>query len=140
MGPQPTTCTYTFNAKDLTQTFYTNVPCVDPANGPPTGILTATYSEVFHETVNQAGDGWLTSTVTGDMSFIPYDSSRPSYTGHFMSWFGASFNRNNSVLHDTSNTSLRGSDGSHLSVHMVDHTSISASGITLQFTKATTSC
>jgi hypothetical protein len=140
MGPQPATCTYTFNAQDLTQTFYTNNPCVDPPNGPPTGILTATYSEVFHETVNQAGDVWLTSTVTGDMSFIPYDPSRPSYAGHFVSWFGGSFNMNNSVLHDTSTTSLRGSDGSHISIHMADHTSISASGITLQFDNATTSC
>jgi hypothetical protein len=137
LGPQPATCTYTVNMHGLIQTFQTNVPCVDPQNGPPTGVLTTTYSEVFHETVNQAGDAWLTSTVTGDLSFIPYDSSRPSYTGHFESWFGESFNLNNMVpLHDTNNTTLTGSDGSHLSIHMIDHMSISASGITLQFDKA----
>jgi hypothetical protein len=135
MGPQATTCTYTVNMHGLIQMFQTNVPCVDPPNGPPTGVLTATYSEVFHETVNQAGDGWFTSTVTGGLSFIPYDSSHPSYTGHFESWMGASFNLNNVVLHDTNNTTLTGSDGSHLSIHMIDHMSISASGITLQFDK-----
>lgn len=136
LGPQPVTCTYTANNHDLTQTLQSNVPCVDPSNGPPTGILTLTYGEVFHETVNQAGDGWLTSTVTGDLSFIPSDSARPSYAGHFENWFGASFNLNNSVFHDTSNTTATGSDGSHLSFHMIDHMSISASGITLQFDKA----
>lgn len=137
LGPQPTTCTYTANVQDLTQTVPSNVPCVDPPNGPPTGMLTLTYGEVFHETVNQAGDGWLTSTVTGDLSFIPFDSSRPSYTGHFESWFGASINLNNAVFHDTNNSTAVGSDGSHISFHMIDHMAISASGITFQFDKAT---
>lgn len=136
LGPQPTTCTYTANVHDLTQTSPSNVPCVDPPTGPPTGMLTLTYGEVFHETVNQAGDGWFTSTVTGGLSFIPFDSTRPSYAGHFESWFGAGFNLNNAVFHDTNNTTATGSDGSRLSFHMIDHMSISASGITLQFDKA----
>ena len=136
-GPQSTTCTYTVNVQGLTQTVQTNVPCVDPPNGPPTGTLNLNYSEVFHETVNQAGDAWFTSTVTGDLTFIPFDSSRPSYTGHFESWFGASINQNNAVFHDTNNNTATGSDGSHLSFHMVDHMAISASGITFQFDKAT---
>jgi hypothetical protein len=137
LGPQPATCTYTENMQGLIQTFQTNLPCVDPPNGPPTGVLTTTYSEVFHVTVNQAGDAWLTSTVTGDLSFIPDDSSRPSYTGHFESWFGESLNLNNAVLQNTANNTLVGSDGSHLSFHMIYHMSISASGITFQFDKAT---
>ena len=135
LGPQPATCTFTVNNHDLSQTFSTNVPCVDPPNGPPTGTLTFAYGDVFHLTVNKAGDAWMTSTVTGDADFIPYDSSRPSYTGHFETWFGASFNQNNTVLHDTNNFTLKGSDGSHISVHMIDHMSISASGITHQFAK-----
>lgn len=136
-GPQPTTCTYTANVHDLTQTSPTNVPCVDPPTDPPTGMITLNYGEVFHETVNQAGDAWFTSTVTGDFSFIPFDLSRPSYTGHFESWFGASINRNNEVFHDITNNTATGSDGSHLSFHMIDHMAISASGITFQFDKAT---
>jgi hypothetical protein len=137
LGPQPATCTYTVNMHDLTQTSPSNVPCVDPPTGPPTGIVTVNYSEVFHETVNQAGDAWFTSTVTGDLTFVPFDSSRPSYSGHFESWFGASMNRNNAVFHDTTNNTLIGSDGSHLRFHMIDHMAISASGITFQFDKAT---
>jgi hypothetical protein len=90
---------------------------------------------VFHETINQAGDGWLTSTQTGDFSFTPYKTTRPSYTGHFENWFGESFNKNNAVLHDTFNVHGTGSDGSTLSFHMIDHMSISASGITLVFDK-----
>jgi hypothetical protein len=137
MGPQPATCTYTNNVHDLTLTSPSNVLCVDPPNGPLTGTVTANYGEVFHETVNQAGDAWFTSTVTGDLSFIPFDSSRPSYTGHFESWFGASINQNNAVFHDTTNNTLIGSDGSHVSFHMIDHMAISASGISFQFDKAT---
>jgi hypothetical protein len=136
MGPQPATCTYTANVRDLTQTLPSNVPCVDPPTGPPTGVVTLTYSEVFHETVNQAGDAWFTSTVTGHFSFIPTDSSRPSYTGHFESWFGASINQNNAVFHDITNNTATGSDGSHLSFHMINHMSVGVSGITLQFDKA----
>jgi hypothetical protein len=136
LGPQPATCTYTANNHDLIQTLPSNVPCVDPPNGPPTGELTLTYGEVFHVTVNEAGDGWLTSTVTGNLSFTPFDLSRPSYTGHFESWFGASFNLNNAVFQDTTNNTAIGSDGSHLSFHMIGHMSISASGINFQFDKA----
>jgi len=46
-------------------------------------------------------------------------------------------NQNNAVFHDTNNITLTGSDGSHLSVHMIDHIAISASGITFQFDKLT---
>jgi hypothetical protein len=133
--PQASTCTYTQNVHGATQTFPTNVPCVDPANGPPTGMLTITFNAVFHGTVNTAGDSWVTSTTTGDFSFTPFDPARPSYTGHFETWFGSSFNRNNSVLHDVFNVYGTGSDGSTLTAHFVDHLSISASGITLTFDK-----
>jgi hypothetical protein len=138
LGPQPTTCTYTAIVRDLTLTSPSSLACVDPPTGPPTGMVTVNYGYVFHETLNQAGDGGFTSTVTGDLSFIPFDSSRPSYTGHFETWMGAHMNRNNAIFHDTNNLTLTGSDGSHLSVHMVDHVAISASGISFQFDK--TSC
>jgi hypothetical protein len=119
----------------VTQSFPTNVPCVDPANGPPTGIVTITFNAVFHETVNRAGDGWITSTSTGDFSFTPFDPAKLSYKGHFESWFGGSFNRNNTVLHDIFNIHGTGSDGSSLTGHFIDHMSVSASGITLTFDK-----
>ena len=135
IGPQPSTCTYTQNAHAVTQTFPANVPCIDPVNGPPTGMLTFTFNGVFHETVNRAGDGWFTSTQTGTISFAPFDPARPSYSGRTETWFGESFNQNNLVLHDTFNGHAAGSDGSTLSFHIVDHYSISASGITHTFDK-----
>jgi hypothetical protein len=97
--------------------------------------VTITFNAVFHITVNQAGDGWETSTATGSFSFAPFDPSRPSYTGHFTDWFGGSFNMNNTVLHDTFNIRGTGSDGSAFSAHLIDHMSISASGVTLTFDK-----
>jgi hypothetical protein len=136
LGPQPSTCTYTLNVQGASQTFPTNVPCIDPPNGPPTGMLTITFNAVFHETVDQAGDGWLTTTMEGSLSFIPFDPSRPSYTGHAAAWFGASINQNNAVFDDIFNVTATGSDGSQLSFHVIDHQSISASGIGLQFTQA----
>jgi hypothetical protein len=86
-------------------------------------------NEIFHVTVNGAGDVWLTQTQTGSISFVPFNASQPSYSGHIASWFGGSLNKNNSVIHDTSNARLRGSDGSTVALHMVDHTSFSARGI-----------
>ncbi len=127
-------CTFTQNFHG-TQSFPTNVPCVDPFNGPNTGTLTITGNSVFHVTVNGAGDAWLTGTTVGEFSFIPFDSARPSYRGHAQSWFGQSFNQNNHVFHDTLNLRGTGSDGSTLTAHLVDHMSISASGITLVFDK-----
>ena len=134
-GPQASTCTFTQNDHGLTQTFPSNVPCIDAPTGPPTGTLTLTYNDVFHVTVNKAGDVWATGTMEGRFSFIPFDPSRPSYTGHFATWFGESINQNNSVFHDTFNVHGTGSDGSTLSFHMVSHMSVSASGITLTFDK-----
>lgn len=134
--PQPSTCTYTQNLHGVVQTFPSNVPCVDPATGPPTGMLTLTSNEVFHVTVNRAGDGWITGTSEGSFSFTPFDPTRPSYTGHYTSWFGGSFNQKNLVFHDTFNVHGTGSDGSSLDFHMIDHFSISASGVVLVFDKA----
>jgi hypothetical protein len=133
-GPQETTCTYTQNVHGAVQSFPSNVPCVDPPNS-VTGFLTLTSNAVFHETVNTAGDDWFTSTQTGDFSFVSFDPAALSYTGHFETWFGGSFNQNNSVLHDTFHVHGTASDGSSLTAHMLDHMSISASGITLVFDK-----
>lgn len=131
--PQASTCTYTQNVHGGTQTFPSNVPCVDPPNS-VTGMLTLNFTAVFHVTVNTAGDAWFTSTQEGDFSFVPFKPGL-SYTGHFAIWFGASFNQNNSVVHDTFNIHGTASDGSALTFHMVNHMSISASGITLAFDK-----
>jgi hypothetical protein len=79
--------------------------------------------------VNGASDVWVTQTETGSVSFAPTDTSQPSYSGHIATWFGASLNKNNAVFHDTFNARLTGTDGSTITAHMVDHMSVSASGM-----------
>ncbi len=117
-----------------------NVPCVDPNNGIATGMLTITFNAVFHVTVDKAGDGWITGTTEGDFSFTPFPpplGGTISYTGHFASWFGGSFNMNNAVIHDTFNVHGTGSDGSTLTAHFINHVNFNSSGVpTLVFDKA----
>jgi hypothetical protein len=133
--PQASTCTYTQNLHGVTQSFPSNVPCVDPPNS-VTGIVTITYNAVNHVTVNTAGDAWFTSTQAGTFSFTPFDPNGLSYSGHFAIWFGASFNQNNGVLHDIFNLHGTASDGTKLSFHMIDHANLSSTGVvTSSFSK-----
>src|ERR1700692_781891 len=94
------------------------ITAVDPGNG------------VIHSIINNAGDGWFTSTWTGTVSLVflqsdgvTPDPAAPTYTGHLQQWFGGSFNMNNFVNHDTTNVQLTGSDGSSIGFHIVDHMS-----------------
>lgn len=93
----------------------------------PGGTLYATGNAVFHITINAAGDEWVTSTQESWFTLVP-DTGAVTYSGHFATWFGASLNRNNGVLHDVFNIQATGSDGSTLSLHIVDHLSVSANG------------
>src|SRR6267143_3918350 len=95
-------CTFTQNVHGQVQTFPTSVPCIDAPSppGPATGILIITFNAVFHVTVNQAGDLWITGTQEGAFSFTPFPPRTVSYAGHFATWFGVSLNKNNAVFHD----------------------------------------
>jgi hypothetical protein len=118
-------CTETMIVKNQTQ----SMPSLNPCSGVP-GTLTFDYTNsIAHVTVNGAGDIWVTQTQTGSVSAVPIDPTQPSYVGHITIWFGASLNQNNLVFHDTLNATLTGTDGSTITLHLVDHVSISASGI-----------
>ena len=128
-------------AESFTQTFK-NVTQVSTDSNPCTGdlgTLTLTYNGVFHVTELTSGIGagtfWATGTLTGKFSFVPFDSSKPSYMGRFTTWFGDNDNLQNDA--ETSILRVRGigSDGSLLDFHVVAHMSVSASGITLSFEK-----
>lgn len=97
-------------------------------------VIQGTGNGVEHAIVNNAGDGWFTSTFAGTVTIVAYtvdsmgnpvapDPSVPPYTGHLQQWFGGSFNRSNSVDHDTINFSGTAADGSTFSIHLVDHVS-----------------
>jgi hypothetical protein len=96
-------------------------------NAAPGGVLSSTGNAVFHITINSAGDVWVTSTQEAWFTLVP-DTGTVTYSGHFATWFGESLNRNNAVLHDVFNVQATGSDGSTLSINIVDHLSMSADG------------
>jgi hypothetical protein len=129
-------CTQTMVIKNQSQSMPSNNPC----SGVP-ATLTFNYSNtIFHITVNGAGDVWVTQTLTGSASAVPFDPLQPSYYGHITIWFGASLNKNNSVFHDTFNATLTGTDGSTITAHMVDHMSTSASGMVNSFSLGGFTC
>jgi hypothetical protein len=109
-----------------------NVVEVDPGNVNPcngdVGTLTLTYNDVFHSTINKNGS-WFTGTLTGSLSFVPDDSGRPSYAGHFTEWFGDENNLRNGVEHSTFNVEATGSDGSHLKFHDNSQATMNANGV-----------
>jgi hypothetical protein len=91
--------------------------------------IVGTGNGVEHSIINNAGDGWFTSTSSGtvtitaftDATFKTLDSSVPPFTGHLTAWFGGSFNMSNSVFHDTINFSGTAADGTTLTIHDVFH-------------------
>jgi hypothetical protein len=130
-------CTQTVVLKNLPPQ---SMPSNNPCSGVP-GTLTFAYTnEVFHVNVNGAGDIWLTQTLTGSVSAIPLDPTQPSYYGHITVWFGASMNKANFVFHDTFNATLTGTDGSTITLHLVDHVSANANGIVNSFSLGGFTC
>ena len=114
---------------------FRNVPLfsaqvMNPCTG-ALGTLTGTAATaVFHVTSFTTGpEFWMTGTDEGTATFTPDDPQGVSASGHFAEWFGESFNNKNDVQHDTSMFNLKGSDGSHIVVHSVDHFSINANGV-----------
>lgn len=129
-------------AVSFTQNFH-NATEVDSDVNPCTGAsgtVTLTYNGVFHVTVLTSGQGagtaWATGTLTGDFSFVPDDASQPSFTGHFTTWFGDNNNLRNGTETATFSLHGTGSDGSSLRFHDVAHMSVSATGVTISFDKA----
>ena len=107
-------------------------------------LLATTGNGVEHATANAAQDFWATSTFTGTgtATFYPTSSLKnivvdnngnvtadivgPAdavLTGKLTDWFGASFNRNNAVIHNTINFTGTEQNGSSVSLHDAAHTS-----------------
>jgi len=97
-------------------------------------VIQGTGNGVEHSIINNAGDGWFTSTFTGTVTIVAWtvdssgnlvapDPAVPPFTGQLTQWFGGSFNRSNFVVHDTINFSGTAADGTPFSFHAVDHLS-----------------
>ena len=120
--PASATITQTQNIHGAFAPFHVDAKCSAPA-----GTIFGTGNAVFHITINNAGDTWITSTQEEDFTFVP-DVGTLTATGHFVVWFGVSVNNQNEVLHDVFNVRGTFSDGTPLTFHAVDHLSVSASG------------
>jgi hypothetical protein len=105
---------------------------VNPCTGTP-GTLTLTFNAIFHVTTLANGTFWATFTQTGTFSFVPFDPSQPSFTGHFTVWDGDNGNLQNSTETATFTVVGTGSDGSTLMFHETEHFSVSATGVTTSF-------
>ena len=111
------------------------------ATGCPAWVATdfveiqGTGNGIEHAVINNNLDGWFTSTFEGTVTVVPGtfgstgftpDPNVPAYTGHLLTWFGGSLNNRNFVAHDTVSFSGTAADGTTLSLHLVDHQSVSA--------------
>ena len=112
-----------------------SMPSTNPCTN-DSGTLTLFITEqVFHITVNGAGDVWVTGTTNGRTSFVSNDPNAPSGTGHWTAWFGGSLNKNNTVLHDIFNLNVHYTNGQTVTFHMINHMSITPSGVSNTFSK-----
>jgi hypothetical protein len=113
----PTTTTTT--TKNLVETFVDVLPSCDPDS--PLMVVTTRSNLIEHETVFDDGRVHATFTQSGKVSAVPLVGTGPTYTGSFAVWGG--FNANGSTVNGTFtfNVVLKGSDGSRVSNHVVDH-------------------
>jgi hypothetical protein len=116
-------------------TFNDVVPCT---NTPAT--ITTTSNGALHVTSLTSGIGagtfWFTITQTGSVTIVPDDPTKPTYTGHFTFWDGDNGNLKNGTETFILEVRLFGSDGTVINGHLLEHATISATGATLEFSKA----
>ncbi len=127
-GPPETTTTH---QKNLVETFVDTLPSCE---GGPLYTITTTSNLVDHTTAFADGRFHGTFTQTGKVVAVPLaDPSLPSYTGHFTVWGG--FNANGTTVNGTFtfNVSLRGSDGSKVTNHTVEHFNVRPDGSVNEF-------
>src|SRR5229473_3904487 len=104
-----------------------SAPSTNPCTGAPGTVTAISANEVFHVTFFTTGpEFWVTGTDEGTVTFTPDHPSDASASGHFVSWFGESFNNKNDVQHATDTFNLTGSDGSHIVMHETFHVSLNA--------------
>jgi hypothetical protein len=115
---QPPTNTTT-HENGLVETFVDVIPMCE--EGGPLYTITTTSNLVEHETVFDDGRVHATFTQTGKFSAVPLNPSLPTFQGSFTQWGG--FNQNGTTVNGTFTFSVRGtgSDGSRVSVNLVEH-------------------
>ena len=84
-------------------------------------LIVGTGNGIEHSIINNAGDGWFTSTWTGTVTLTAFigdptvsgvpDPNVPPLTGQLTEWFGGSFNKSNVVFHSTLHLNVASADG-----------------------------
>jgi len=98
--------------------------------------IIGTGNGIEHSIINNARDGWFTSTFTGTVTITAYldagltipDPNVAPFTGQLTEWFGGSFNRNNFVFHSTFHFDGTAADGTTFRILDVSHVN-SATGV-----------
>lgn len=108
---------------------------VGPAGCVP-GDLVITGNGVLHQTINNAGDTWITGTLEG--SVIATDPSS-GFTGHAAAWFGVEDNNQNFVTHFIANSVGTLGNGTPLSIHQEGQFTVNAQGLPV-VTRVTVTC
>lgn len=71
-------------------------------DGPGDTSYAGTGNSVFHITVNNAGDSWVTGTQEGTVTLqTTWGGVTGLWTGHMATWFGDESNNRNNVNHAT---------------------------------------
>ncbi len=117
------------------QTFHLNgVPIdVGPA-GCVAGDLTITGNGVFHQTVNNAGDVWITATLTGSAT-----DATAGFTGRATAWFGLEQNNRNFTSSFIAEAIGTLSDGTSLHIHVNGTFTVNAQGV-ITVNRTTVTC
>ena len=117
--------------KGLVETVQDFVPRCD--RGGEIYNVTNTSNLVVKETVFDDGRVHATFTQTGKVSAVPADGTGPTYTGRFTVWGG--FNANGSTVNGTFTfgVTLKGSDGSRVNNHNVEHFNLRPDGSVNEF-------
>ncbi len=125
--------TTTVHEKGLVETFLDTVPTCE--GGGEVYVVTTTTNYIEHGTEFDDGRGHFTFTQSGKVSAVPLDGTGPTYTGRLAVWGG--FNANGVETNGTFtfNLTLKGSDGSKISHHEVDHFDQRPNGTVHEFFK-----
>ena len=108
---------------------------VGPAGCVP-GDLVIAGNGVLHQTINNAGDSWVTGTVEGSVTATDPSSG---FTGHAAAWFGVEQNNQNFVTHFIANSVGTLGNGSPLGIHQEGQFTVNAQGMPV-VTRVTVTC
>lgn len=91
-----------------------------------------TGNTVQHLTVNNAGDGWFTTTTEGTVTLTTvWHGSLGTWIGHLQEWFGSADNNQNGVQHATFNFQgvSTSNSANTIDIHAAFTTTTNANGV-----------